>query len=83
MCDSCVDSAAQSSCLFSTVSPRFPPEQTREFYGWAGKTVNVTCETLAEPAPAFRWYHNGREIKESNETFRLIHNIKNHVLQVR
>lgn len=50
--------------------PRFAEDHETEVYSWAGKTRNITCRSIAEPAPSFKWLQYS-EMLPNNETFKI------------
>ena len=72
--------AEQNGTIIVEFAPLYP-QQERLFYGWPGKTRNVTCHTYAEPAPVIEWVVRDR-VLENNETYRIAPLIKNSVLQI-
>lgn len=66
--------------LCSLVKPRFT-EERKEIYNWAGKTRNLTCEPLGEPAPSVEWVRADTILKNNN-TFLIYESERSSTLQV-
>ena len=73
--------AAATLLLMFSDKPRFPKNHTRKEYIWAGKTRNVTCTPLSEPAPTFAWQRNRQNLRP-NGTFHIFSSGKTSRLQV-
>lgn len=62
--------------------PRFRPTvEKKKIYNWAGKTRNLTCEPLGEPAPSVEWVHANTVLKVDDNFF-IYHSERSSTLQV-